>query len=69
LEAMMMDLTAEPLPSEADLEEMMAEIRKLEQEGAMAEQDNGRQTSMSNQNELQSILSNIPSFTEMNKKR
>ena len=69
LEAMMMDLTAEPLPSEADLEEMMAEIRKLEQENTMPEQDNERQTSVSNQDELQSILSNIPSFTEMNKKR
>jgi hypothetical protein len=57
------------LPSEADIEEMMAEIRNLEQQEAMPESDNRLQKSASTQDDLQSILSNIPSFTEMNKKR
>ncbi len=68
LEEMMTELTSQPLPSEAELDEMMSEIRVLEQNEAMKEIEEDASKPASNQDELKAILSNIPSFTEMNKK-
>ena len=60
------DLTEEPLPSEEELESMFREIKQLDQDD-----DSGQNESVTgkprNGDELKSILSSIPSFSQMNK--
>lgn len=62
------DLTEEPLPSEADLESMFEEIRQLDQSEPASGEDSRRQSKPLEKDELKSILSSIPSFSQMNKK-
>jgi len=58
--------TQEPLPSEEDLDDMLSEIRELEQDDIEADlpEDNS-----ASKEELQAILSSIPSFSDTKKKK
>jgi hypothetical protein len=60
------DLTEEPLPSEEDLASMFKEIKQLDQADD-SEEDESATAKPRNKDELKSILSSIPSFSQMNK--
>ncbi len=62
------DLTEEPLPSEDDLESMFEEIRQLDQQEPETPQIDEEVAGPEEGDELKSILSSIPSFSQMNKK-
>jgi hypothetical protein len=62
------DLTEEPLPSEEDLESMFNEIRQLDQNQPTSNQESRSSNKATEKDELKSILSSIPSFSQMNKK-
>jgi hypothetical protein len=68
LNEMMDDLTEDPLPSEEDLASMFDEIRNLDDEPEVEKEVSAAETSRKNADPLQSILSEIPSFSDMNKK-
>ena len=55
-----------PLPTEGDLDDMLLEIRELQQDVTNGEDND---TTSASQEELQAILSSIPSFSDMNKKK
>ena len=59
----------EPLPTEDDLDNMLSEIKNIEQEELLAKVPEAKPVSLSSSpDELQDILSSIPSFADMNKK-
>ncbi|MEC9315113.1 MAG: hypothetical protein VYB22_09525, partial [Pseudomonadota bacterium] len=62
------DLTEEPLPSEEDLESMFEEIKQLDQSEPASGDDKRDQSKPVEKDELKSILSSIPSVSQMNKK-
>ncbi|MDF1588703.1 MAG: hypothetical protein P1P93_06040, partial [Gammaproteobacteria bacterium] len=67
---MMTGLTEEPLPSDEQVESMLSEIRSLEQDETLVnEQVEELDVPRSTKDELQAILSSIPSFSEINKKK
>jgi hypothetical protein len=62
------DLTEEPLPSDQDLDQMFKEIRELDQQPDNAADKPVGSAPPRKRDDLHSILSSIPSFSEMNKK-
>ncbi|WP_036314613.1 hypothetical protein [Methylophaga thiooxydans] len=64
---MWQDLTEEPLPSEDDLQAMFEEIKQLDQPQSN-QTDEVNDKGHAEQGQLKSILSSIPSFSQMNKK-
>ncbi len=75
LNDMVMDYTQayyEPLPSENEFNALLSEIRDLEQDPALRQQDVAESAhpdeKESEEDELQAILTQIPSFTQINKK-
>ncbi len=75
LNDMVMDYTQayyEPLPSENEFNALLSEIRDLEQDPVLRQQDVAElahpDEKESEEDELQAILTQIPSFTQINKK-
>jgi hypothetical protein len=68
---MWQDLTEEPLPSDDELDQMFKEIKDLEKSSDVEEDDDSDEldAEAEQQDRLQSILSSIPSFSQMNKKK
>ncbi len=66
---MWQDLTEEPLPSDDDLDQMFKEIKDLENASDNEEGEDDEDVDTQQQDRLQSILSSIPSFSQMNKKK
>ena len=62
------EMSIEPLPSENELDNMLSEIRELEQEDTLAGKPEELVEPQSSEAELKAILSSIPSFSQMNKK-
>jgi hypothetical protein len=62
------DLTEEPLPSDQDLDQMFKEIRELDQQSDNGADKPAGSAPPRKRDDLHSILSSIPSFSEMNKK-
>jgi hypothetical protein len=62
------DLTEEPLPSDQDLDQMFKEIRELDQQTDSEAYKPVGTAAPRKRDDLHSILSSIPSFSEMNKK-
>ena len=60
---------SEPLPSEQQLDSMLSEIRELEQDENLLNDDVDELIlPKSTKDELQAILSSIPAFSDRNKK-
>ena len=66
---MWQDLTEEPLPTDDDLDQMFKEIKDLENASDNEEGEDDEDVDTQQQDRLQSILSSIPSFSQMNKKK
>ena len=66
---MWQDLTEEPLPTDDDLDQMFKEIKDLEHASDNEEGEDDEDVAAQQQDRLQSILSSIPSFSQMNKKK
>jgi hypothetical protein len=62
------DLTEEPLPSDEDLDAMFEEIRQLDKQDSGDDEPSAMTYKPTKRGDLQSILSSIPSFSDMNKK-
>jgi hypothetical protein len=62
------DLTEEPLPSDEDLDAMFEEIRQLDKQNSVDEEESEMTYKPTKRGDLHSILSSIPSFSDMNKK-
>ena len=56
-----------PLPSEDEIETMLAEIRQLEQEEIQTASDFSDEKPNKEKDPLKQVLSSIPSFSKMNK--
>ncbi len=56
-----------PLPSEDEIETMLAEIRQLEQEEIQTATDFSDEKPNKEKDPLKQVLSSIPSFSEINK--
>lgn len=66
-----MDITPDsqelPLPTESDIENMLTEIRQLEQEEVQSSNEDDNKKQSGENNALKNVLSDIPSFSETNK--